>query len=83
MRLRDYADFKSCRVRNSSSVQRKLTKNSLLTAMMEDLRQPSAVKNDKNSVVKLQQKPRASFFVVNVEKRIGQRSGHRRVRDCG
>ena len=51
--------------------------------MMEDLRQPSAVKNDKNSVVKLQQKPRASFFVVNVEKRIGQRSGYRRVRDCG
>lgn len=51
--------------------------------MMEDLRQPGAVKNDKNSVVKLQQKPRASFFVVNVEKRIGQRSGHKRVRDCG
>ena len=29
--------------------------------MMEDLRQPGAVENDKNSVVKLQQKPRASF----------------------
>ena len=53
--------------------------------MMEDLRQPGLVKNDKITAVRLTLgKPRAPLFhAVNVEKRLGQRSGNRKVKDCG